>query len=65
MRYVPRYDLFTRYTAERYAPDPYALCSICGDNIYWPEEEVAWDENNGICHAACMERIGERSGENH
>lgn len=36
-------------------PDEYPDCAICGKPVLWPQEEVAWDENNEICHAECVE----------
>lgn len=54
MNYIPREDDFLRDAAEKYLPDTDMSCAICGGPIYWPDEEIDWDENKEICHAECL-----------
>ena len=50
-----RNDDFSIHTRRVYMPsDPIDLCPVCGEYIYWPEEEVEWDEQSQICHAECL-----------
>lgn len=58
MRIVPRNDTFTKCTAERYAPDNFEDCAVCGAPVRWPWEPVAWDADGNICHAGCVEKEG-------
>lgn len=57
MRRPVRNDAFARYQDQAYnRQDPCGVCPVCGEYIYWPEEDVLWDENNQICHAVCVEK---------
>ncbi len=61
MKDTRKKDPSARYCGAKEMPDPYDVCAICGENIYWPDEEIGWDDHNQICHAACVEKEG-RSG---
>lgn len=54
MKVFPRNSAFDRFVKERYKQDADVYCAICGDGIY-PDESVAWDDHNQICHAECVE----------
>ena len=44
-----------RYEKSIYRQDePTDVCAICGEYIWWPEEEIGWNENRRMCHAECM-----------
>lgn len=54
MRVLPPNNAFYRDVAQRYVQETDVYCAICGDGIY-PDESVAWDDKNQICHAECLE----------
>lgn len=49
-------DAYHRDAAEKYEADENEDCAICGNPVRWPLEPVAWDKNNHICHAECVEK---------
>lgn len=50
-----RMDAFARYTDLAYCrQDPYDVCPICGDYIYWPSEPAEFDEDGRLCHENCL-----------
>ncbi len=51
MKTIPRRDSFARMTNDRYSD---TVCPACGWGIR-PGEATALDQNNKICHAACVE----------
>lgn len=55
MKTTPSRNAFARMTAERYEPDTDLVCAVCGYGIFHGDP-VAWDENNEICHAECVEK---------
>lgn len=55
MKVYPINDSFHRDIAEKYEADEYKDCPICGKPVRWPWETVAWDKNNQIFHAKCVE----------
>lgn len=55
MRTPVRNNAFARCVRERYDPDDYEPCAVCGEPVRWPCEQAAWDENNQLCHAECAE----------
>ncbi|MDE6880207.1 MAG: hypothetical protein K2P20_02490 [Oscillospiraceae bacterium] len=58
MRIPPRNDLFSRCVRERYAAeDPWGICPICGDYVFWPRQRAALDANGQIFHEECKEEI--------
>lgn len=49
-------NAFARYTNRAYKQsDPYDFCPICKEDIFWPEEEISYDENGQMVHAKCAE----------
>lgn len=52
-----RNDDFSIHTRRVYMQsDPRDLCPVCGEYIYWPEEEVAHTESGQMIHAKCAEQ---------
>lgn len=55
MKVSPIRNEFVCMTDERYEPETDIFCAICGYGIYHGER-VAWNKNNEICHAECVEK---------
>lgn len=55
MNVSPIHNDFVRMTNKRYELDTNINCAICGYGIY-RGEQVAWNKNDEVCHAECIER---------
>ncbi len=56
MKVGKKKDPFCIYYGLEDLPEPLDdLCAVCGGDI-WLGEAVAWDKNNQICHAECVEK---------